>query len=486
MVQTPDIQATACLDPISFFRVKIDETFNEKTANSLRQALNSFLRFLDGTPIQSDTIDSGLLSRWIAWLLYEGYSRKTALYYLKNLSALYGKAVENGIVSPTDAFTLIREKVQNLPEIMFETCYDRDTLIKLRRLWQAADKGTHEHQLAVDVTLFAILCGGLTFEQIIKYKKSDYQGNDPALLKIVDKYAQPRNKYLFPLRQSERTPAQLRKELKKLFAEALVSVSLQPAVVIEETALELWCTAAMDCNLTPEVVGGCVNKLPALNPIFALCGTENLGEAEKLRIKNFVSLAIADNPMQWHAMQFRPHVSFESVQARIDLFSNEVHLDSIYYPLMEITRRIGNRMRDDKRPVISGLMYFRCRVSDLVPLFRNIGDLAWGYRVGGRSGRPYAVIPDWEIHRLQTAIGIFTPEAELLPIGSIPLKKGDKLEIIGGIFNGKEARFDSETVIKSGTDSGKTVYRLLMPDGNGFEWELTIDPRMVRRVSESQ
>ena len=486
LIQLSETYPAECVDALSWFRVRAEETANLKTAASLHQALTSFVRFLDGRSLDFDGMDCRLLSGWMARLLYEGYTRKTALYYLKNLSSLYGKSVTEGIAPATDAFTQTRERLQRLPDLMFEPVPDGALLTKLRNLWHSAGKGSDRRQLGVDILMFAVLAGGLSFEEIINYKKDQYAGNDSALAGIVAKYSKPKNRYLFPLRQSERTPAQLVRELTALYKEALSSVGLKVSNPVEDTALELWSMAALGANLSPEVVAGCMRRLPRLNPIFAVCGRADVAGDEKERILAFVSRSIADNPLQWHAMQFRPHVGFESVMARLKHCSEEVKVDQIYYPCREISRRIGNRIRYDKRPVINGLLYFRCRVSDIVPIFRNIGDLAWGYRAGGREGRPYAVISDYEISRLQTAIGVFAPESELMPVGTIHLDKGDKLEVLGGIFCGKGARFDSETTLKQGADSGKTVYRLLLPDGNGFEWEVNIDPRMVRRVSDTR
>lgn len=101
-----------------YFRVKIDETPNKATARSLSQAFTAFTAWYPAGSLGFTSFSEDNLRQWTAWLLSEGYTLKTAAYYLKNLSALYGRAVADGIAAPATAFADVRTRLKSLPEAM--------------------------------------------------------------------------------------------------------------------------------------------------------------------------------------------------------------------------------------------------------------------------------------------------------------------------------------------------------------------------------
>ena len=94
----------------------------------------------------------------------------------------------------------------------------------------------------------------------------------------------------------------------------------------------------------------------------------------------------------------------------------------------------------------------------------------------------YAVIPNTEMELFRRAIGSIGPDTDLHPLGTIPLEKGDRVEIIGGSFIGREATFTSTHTPAAGPNAGKTVYRLTLLDNNGIEWTVDTPPSLVRKT----
>lgn len=468
-------------DAVGFFGVKVRETANPKSAGSLKQALAAFERFLDGRTVCFDEIDRQLLLDWLAWLFAERYSLKTAIFYLKNLASLYGKAVGCGLAENSDAFRAVQTRIRNLPTALFDIKPDRQLVEKLQKMFYARHQGSERHRLSVDIVLFALFCGGLSFDEIIAWKKNDCRETHPAIREIVDRYARPKNKYLFPLEQSRHTPNQLLRNVKQLFEEALSSVDIRPAVLYSDLALDLWCTVALRCALSPARIVSCAGRRPRFNPIFALSSPVETEPEERAGIRNRVIALLTDDPIQWYAMQLRPRTSFKQFQDRIES-TVRIPLSDIYYPFQNIAKKASNKVVFSKRPVVSGLLYFKCRDSEIGTFFRNLGDLAWGYKEGHDTDCPYASIPQAEIDRLQTAIGAFAVGSEAFPVGTIPLAPGDRVEVIGGIFSGRAGQFDAE----KNDRSGNTLYRLLLPDGNGIEWKVSVDPRLVMKVSDKK
>ena len=308
-----------------YFRVKIDETPNKATARSLSQAFTAFTAWYPAGSLGFTSFSEDNLRQWTAWLLSEGYTLKTAAYYLKNLSALYGRAVADGIAAPATAFADVRTR---------------------------------------------------------------------------------------------------------------------------------------------------------LSPAYALIDPATLTADEASSIRGTVAQALTDNPPQWHAMQFRPRVTLDDIRNRLSALHCAGLLGDIYYPCEEIASRIGRRLVRRRQPVVPGLLFFRTRTTDIAPLMRRIGDLAWCYRAGTGPDSPYAVIPDVQMHIYQVTIGIIRPDTRICPAGTIQLRPGDRVEIIGGPFAGLHANIQS---IHTPAESA-TICRLLLPGTNGIEWRIDTPTLLLHKA----
>ena len=456
-----------------YFRVKINESASEATAANHKKAVSAFVNFLGNEKVSFDSFTEPTLTDWAIWLIESGYTLTTAIHYLKYLSALYGKAVADGAACANPAFSNVLQHLRRLPAKEQRTS-DRRILKKVQAMIRAAESADRS-TLANDVAVFAILAGGLSPEQIARYRKDDYTGDNPVLKAIIARHSRPRNKYLFPLRQSERTPRQMSESLHGISASAFGTTDAP-------SAADIWSMAAYDCGIPAPEILACTGEAPAHNPVYALVHPAQLDAAAKERILARVAEALTSNPVQWHAMQFRPGVSYDSVMHRIAMAANEFTLAETYYPCSEIARRTGKKLVCRTRPVIPGLLFFKMRRSDVPVMFLHIGDLAWGYHTTGARTSPYAVISQTEIDILQQTIGIFTPDTEVYPAGTIPLAANDKVVVIGGDFIGKPGILDS---LKKDSD-GAIVCRLRLPGGNSIEWLVDSDPRMVRKISDSK
>ena len=467
-------------DACVFFRMKIDATPNGRSAVSQRQALSAFERYLGGRTVGFEGFTENLLRGWMGWLFYEDYTKKTSLYYLKNLSSLYGRAVSEGLAKDNGIFSSVRERVGELPDFMFSNEVDHCVVKKLQSLVRKVMNPAVKSSLGEDIVAFAVLCGGLDFDSIAHFRKDGYKGDDPAIIEIAERYAKPKNSYLFPFRQSERTPRQLRAALGALFADALTGVGLRKFNPPEDTARWLWSNVALSCSVSHETVAGCLSGRPLLSPVFAMVSPGEVSEQERADIISLVGHTLSDDPAQWHAMHLRPGMDIEKLRERFRVYREELREPEIYYPCGEFARRIGHKLVYENRPVVSGLIFFRSRMSEIATMFRRIGDLAWCYR----NGESYAVIPQSQMEVYQAAIGIFTPETRLYPAGTVDLREGDTVKIIGGPFLGREGIFNTVVEQRKGNASSpRTLFRLLLPDNNGIEWIVDTDRRLVRKVS---
>lgn len=465
---------------MDYLRVKSDGYGSRNTSVSTKKAVDSFCRYVGDGDIRFDRFDDTLLGEWAARLLYNGYSPATVSFYIKRLSALYSKAVQEGFAIPTDSFSNIQARL-NAPEAMrFNGISDRETFHKLQKIVRSDYSANPDRQLAKDMLLFAVYVGGMTFEEIVKYRKDDYKGENRHILDIVDKYARRKNKYLFPLDHSTRNIRQLCRYVKMLLQDLLSAVDIKLSPNAASTAIDIWCMAAMHCGFSASDIEACVAPHTATNVVTAFA-TASEAEPDKIAgIRSRIVEALTDNSVHWYVMRFRHGVDYDMVMARLK--EKNISLEEIYYPMEEILRKVGHRKVFETRPVISWLMFFREHASELDSLYRQIGDLAWGYRRSRDNRSPYAVISPDEIKMYQMAVGTFSSDTELYTEGTLELKPGDRLIVLGGFLGGRPATFESTV----NTAGARTIYRILLDGGNYKEWVVDQDPRLVKKISEQQ
>ena len=99
------------------------------------------------------------------------------------------------------------------------------------------------------------------------------------------------------------------------------------------------------------------------------------------------------------------------------------------------------------------------------------------------------------MNAFQLAIGVFTEETRVAPLGTIAPRPGQKVIILGGPLAGHTATFiktrpsrkkgkipteDIETADALPLD--RVLYRLTLPGLNGIEWEADLDPRLLELI----
>jgi hypothetical protein len=481
-----DTLSTNAIFAIDWFRVKIDNTPNEAVRKSQQQSIDSFSRFLNGVPIRFEDITEDLLNEWLSWLFCHGYSHGTALTYTLRLSALYGKAIKEGLIIDNGCFAAVKSTLKSASKASLEVNSLSKCFNMLRQLVLTDYSKNQGLQLAKDLVLFSLYNGGLSYDQLAQYKKDDYNGHDEAVKTIVDKYSKPKNKYLFPLHQSERTPNQLKKSVSSLFSDALNTVGIRLSSYDDNLPTDLWALTALRCGIPSADIAGCIGIVDNVNPVYSFAKSDELSAEQKEKIYNHVSRILSKNPEDWYAMQFRPHVNYERIKDRLK--SVGIIFSKSFYPMEEIVRRIDKKLIRESRPVIPGLLFFKKRATELPELFFHIGDIAWGYRCSRSIHSPYAIIPQKSIEEYERAVGKFVDSMEAYPEGTFLFEEGDKVEITGGEFCGHPAIFEKEVnQIEKGTyKTTKITYRLKLEGIQNCSWVVELDPRQMTKITDEQ
>ncbi len=504
-------------------------------AHALR-AVESLQSWVGGEPLPVEAIDETLLSNYVSYLLYLGYTPKTIINnHLKRLSSLLGRAwstgsaestgstgsagmsahsaywclsqstqrpsqppghqhliTHNSDLSPTQAIATMIAELAAMDHATGLALPYTVVTERLQALARADFAGNRIRALARDMLLMAVYLGGLTLDELATLRIDTYRGDDPAIRNVIDRYARPRHSYLFPLDQTHSTPRQLQRRVAALIGQALADARLStPAAPASTLPLELWAAVAMGLGASAAQVAACISPRQGACPLTALArpmATTPGGTCGQLRHR--VIEALTTDPEQWYAMHLRPRATYDQVVER--LRREHCQLPETYYPMEEITRKVGHRRVFEHRPVIAWLIFFRERASRLTTIYRHIGDLAWGYRTGRQTGAPYATIAPAHIHRYRLALGTLGPDTEFRPGGAThpEPRPGDRVEIIGGLLSGHTATIAAtiapapgcEIARSSDTATGEhtpTIYRLLLDGGGSIEWTAHVDARLV-------
>lgn len=485
MSQVSDSLVAIPQNPIDFFRLKASESISETNRINLLRAIDLLSKFTGGAELDFESFDEGLVGEWVSRLLFTGYTPKTiSNNVLKKIATLYNKAVEVGLAKHTDVFRLFQNRLNDVAFPELNVAIDSKAFSKLQEIIRTDVHSNPRRQLAKDVLLFSIYMGGLSFEEIAGFKKDDYKGDTAPVLEIIKRYSKPKNKYLFPLKQSRYTPKQINRVIEFLFLEALGTSGLKLSSNPTDTSVDIWTLTAMGCGIPASDIAACIAPNNRRKAITAFVSPSEITEDKISEIRTYVVTTLTNNPLRWYAMHLRRHVDYTMLTSRMK--ERGIMPDGIYYPMEEILHKVGRKKVFETRPVISWLLFFRERVTRLNHLYNEIGDLAWGYRCTNDVKSPYAVISNEEIRRYQTALGTLTPDTSILPDEAVKFNEGDHLVILGGAMDGRHAVFVSEKHLPKNSDGNKIIFRVLLGGGKNANWIVDWDPRLVRKISESQ
>lgn len=463
---------------LSVFGSRLKSRSGNTTEKTQFYAYRAFASFVAGRSLSIHDFDEKLMAEWASWMFYEGFSRSTVLSYLRLVYALCNDKKYDKSSQLKSSHSSVSKQIQALPDTIFKQNTGSRVVHRLQRMLATNRMAAGETRLATDIVIFSVLCGGLSFEQLAQWKKDDKLPDLRLLQEIRERYAMPRHKYLFPLGQAILTPRQQTARIRELFIKAMGPYGIPTASDATATASDIWLTALYESTGSIRQAVNIAQRSSLTSPTFALISPDaELSDEQRAHFCTHLRNIIVKDPVQWHVMQFRPGVTYTRVMERMNMQDNAKRFTETYYPLVEIATRVGHKIVFDEKPVIAGLMFFMSRESDITPLFRSLGDLAWCYRTSREPGAPYAAIPDNEIAMLQQAIGYIDPKTEIKQENEVTFETGDKIVLRSGSLAGYYAEI---TLVEK--KNGKQLYHLSFPDGNGYTWRVSADSLQANKV----
>ncbi len=421
------------------------------------------------------------LRLWIADMIRHGFSRQTRRRYYGKIHALHTNYAGNS-PEAEQAFSSARNLIDSAENSM---AYDNgNNLTALKRL--AGDASATRPALAIHRQLFLYLFynGGSTVDDAINATFADYGSANSQCDEIVESLKAPRRKYIFPLGQGRRTDKQIAKSLSVSIAAVLAQAGLRlSAPFSDDTAASLWISAAEACGIPTEDIRSAIGHVPEGHPYLSLIPRRPISDTTRTGILSRVADYVNDTAPRWYVMKMRQRVSPADINDRLtDTAPQLLGQMSTFYPCDEIIKLHGKKKTVAEAAVISSVLFFMMRGNKVDELFRNIGDLAWGYRTSNAPGSPYSVIPKWQMRNFQLCIGHFTPDVrvELTDISS-DLGVGREVEIVGGKFAGYRGLIH-DILSPNQTRTNKRVFRLDLTLNSSIRWTADIPEELIREV----
>ena len=189
--------------------ISLKELGKVRTSETYASALNSFKRFRKGKDLLLDDVDTDVMMAYEAYLLHSGISINSSSFYMRNLRAVYNRAVEKELT------------VQRFPFRHVYTGVDktRKRAVPLQVIRQIKEMDLSRKpalDLARDMFLFSFYTRGMSFVDMAYLRKKDLNGSvlsyrrrktgqqlfvkwEKCMQEIVDKYDTSQSVYLLPV-----------------------------------------------------------------------------------------------------------------------------------------------------------------------------------------------------------------------------------------------------------------------------------------------
>lgn len=189
---------------------ELERVGKKNTAERYTTVLNSFMRFRDKDgDIPLEDIGSTLMLEYEAWLKGKGMCPNSTSYYMRNLRAVYNRAVDKGLTVQRNPF---KHVYTGIDKTVKRAVPARD----IRRIRDIDLLPEPSMDFARNMFMFSFYTRGMSFVDIAYLKKTDLKGGvlsyrrrktgrqlfikwEKPMQEILDRYGNKDSPYLFPV-----------------------------------------------------------------------------------------------------------------------------------------------------------------------------------------------------------------------------------------------------------------------------------------------
>lgn len=181
------------------------------TADNYKALSNRICEFAGNNYTTIYDIDSDFVEAFEAFLLGKGVKRNTSSFYIRNLRAVWNKAIDNGILPPTyiNPFKHVYKGV----DVTKKRAISAEDIKKIKTINLKSDK---KLEFSRDLFMFSFYTRGMSFVDIVALKKENIQNGvisyqrrktgkmisikvEKEIKRILGKYIIPERDYIFPI-----------------------------------------------------------------------------------------------------------------------------------------------------------------------------------------------------------------------------------------------------------------------------------------------
>lgn len=182
-----------------------------KTSDNYKNLANRLNEFTGNDYTSIHDIDCDFVESFEAWLLSRGVKRNTSSFYIRNLRAVWNKAIDNGLLPPTiiDPFKHVYKGVD-------DTVKRAISVDDIKKIKSINLKAYPKLDFARDLFMFSFYTRGMSFIDIVGLKKENIQEGmisyqrrktgklihiklEKDIKRIIDKYIRVDSDYIFPI-----------------------------------------------------------------------------------------------------------------------------------------------------------------------------------------------------------------------------------------------------------------------------------------------
>ena len=247
---------------------ELNQIGKHRTAETYMTTLNSFIRFRKGKDVLLEEVDSSLMMKYESYLKSTGICPNTTSYYMRNLRAIYNRAVEKDLTVQRSPFKYVYTGID-------KTVKRAIPLEEIRRLRELDLTKSPSLAYARDIFMFSFYTRGMSFIDMAFLRKKDLQNGilsyrrqktgqqlfikwEKPMQEIINRYDTQGSPYLLPIirdleadgrKQYKKTAHLVNLKLKRLGMQLGLSIPLTTYV-----ARHAWASIAKSKNISLSVI----------------------------------------------------------------------------------------------------------------------------------------------------------------------------------------------------------------------------------------
>lgn len=237
------LDKTTVFEYIKIQMERLKNVGRERTSETYKQMLLSFMKFRNHEDLYFDMIDNKLICQYESFMKNSNLCRNTTSFYMRIFRSVYNRAIEDGLSKQSAPFKHVYTGVD-------KTSKRAIGLNEIRRIKNLNLNNAFKLDFARDIFLFSFYMRGMSFIDIAYLQKTNLSGGyitynrkktgqqmtikwEKEMEEIANKYASKSNTFMFPI--IERNDGTERKQ----YLNKMLLINRRLKIIAEKSAISV-------------------------------------------------------------------------------------------------------------------------------------------------------------------------------------------------------------------------------------------------------